>query len=95
MPGSVKNFQRASKLLRQPAPSRIGAPPFLAGETDFLACDPKKRLVPHPGSGFASLSRNIRDTAEIITLFALPNRNMTRNTERAIRNQPASLDCAA
>jgi hypothetical protein len=35
MPHPVKNFQRASKLLRQPEPPWLGYTPFLAGEIDF------------------------------------------------------------
>jgi len=50
MPGPAKNFLRASKLLRQPAPPWLGVHPFLAGETDFPAAGTKRGEV-HPNNG--------------------------------------------
>jgi hypothetical protein len=55
MPGPAKNFQRASKLLRQPEAARIGVYPFLAGDIDFPRPEPKGAQfsttnAPKPGS---------------------------------------------
>jgi hypothetical protein len=41
MPGPAKNFQRASKLLRQPEGARIGVPAFSPGKPIFLRPEPK------------------------------------------------------
>jgi hypothetical protein len=41
MPGPANNFERASKLLRQPEAVWFGVPPSLAGEIDFPAAGTK------------------------------------------------------